>query len=698
MNFMHLWALGIGAAAIAGPVLVHWLTKPRPVSYPLATFRFLREVLDEKRAKDRLRDWLVLLLRTLAIGLLAMALARPWLDQSNTIREIPQEATARVIVLDISQSMGTNVGGSNYLQRAQAIAIRYLESSTDLHANVVLAGAKPRSEFATVSTNMSALKDFVRTADVVHEAANVKAAMLLANSMLTKSSGKKLELVVVSDFQRSNWSNLYLNEIDKEIRVQLESVSMPNVGNIAISRCQPKARVTAGNEYVIEVDVANFSDEDVSIPLSLELGNQSSEVRAAVKAQSTETFNIRQTAPSPQWLSGWATLKKHVDALASDNARPISLRIEKSPRIALLQRSNGINASNEGSFYLEQALQVVLDDTQADSRLMQIAIDEQPNYDWLDADIYLLNKPGALDSELTKFMAERLRNGKSLVYCASSIVDGMNLEQLSRQLGSSYSPPVEFLESSASRSELGVRNLRQRVAPFALFGDSAMATFQTVQIGTGLESRLREGGLKDQILGELTDGSAWLTKSACDAGQIAIINTDLDRSNWATQPSFVPFLGELVQSLLVTKGSKQEPWSGVPMVQMIEGVSKDAKLRFDTLDTRSELAVENGQWEWSTEQACWIWSWNDPTGPGNYALRAAGEVAHAVSISTPSSESDTKSLDASLLQGRLAGARAIAVKDLQSSQSGQEEWWTWLILACTFGMLAEIVTLRLFSA
>jgi hypothetical protein len=285
-----------------------------------------------------------------------------------------------------------------------------------------------------------------------------------------------------------------------------------------------------------------------------------------------------------------------------------------------------------------------------------------------------------------------------LVYFASSIVDGMNLEQLSRQLGSSYSPPVEFLESSASRSELGVRNLRQRVAPFALFGDTAAANFQTVQIGTGLESRLREGGLKDQILGELTDGSAWLTMSACDAGQISIINTDLDRSNWATQPSFVPFLGELVQSLLVTKGSKQEAWSGVPMVQMVEGVSKDAKLRFDTLDTRSELAVENGQWDWSTEQACWMWSWNDPTGPGNYALRAAGEVAHAVSISTPSSESDTKSLDASLLQGRLAGARAIAVKDLQSSQSGQQEWWTWLILACTFGMLAEIVTLRLFSA
>ena len=134
------------------------------------------------------------------------------------------------------------------------------------------------------------------------------------------------------------------------------------------------------------------------------------------------------------------------------------------------------------------------------------------------------------------------------------------------------------------------------------------------------------------------------------------------------------------------------------MVQVIEGVARDTKLRFDTLDTRSELIVDKGKWEWSSEQSCWLWSWNEPVGPGNYALQSAGETVHAVSISTPPSESDTKSLDATLLKERVAGPRDIAVKDLQSSQSGQQEWWTWLILACTFGMLAEIVTLRLFSA
>ena len=697
MNFMHFWALGIGAAAIAGPVLVHWLTKPRPVAYPLATFRFLKEVLEEKRAKDRLRDWLVLLLRTLAIGLLAMGLARPWLDQSNAIRESPLEATTRVIVLDVSQSMGTNVGGSSYLQRAQAIAIRYLESSSDLHANVLLAGAKPRSEFTAVSTNMPALRDFVRNANVVPEVANVKAAMLLANSILTKSSGTKLELVVVSDFQRSNWSNLFLSELNQEIRVQLESVSIPSVSNVAITRCQPQSRVIAGNEYVVELDIANFSDDDASLQVKLELGDQTSDIQVVVKAQSTDTVTVRQTAMEPQWVSGWATLKKHVDAIASDNARPVSFRVEKPPRIALLQRHNSANGT-DAHFYLEQALRVILDDTDTASRLTRIDLDEQRNYEWLDSDLYVMSKPAALDAELTRLMSERLRKGKGLVYFASSIVDGMNLEQLSRQLGSSYSPPVEYSASSASRTELGVRNLRLRVPPFALFGDTAAATFQTVQIGTGLESRLREGGLKDQILAELTDGSAWLTQCACDAGMIAVINTDLDRSNWVTQPSFVPFIGELTQSLLVKNGSKQEPWSGVPMVQVIEGVARDAKLRFDTLDTRSELIVDKGKWEWSSEQSCWLWSWNEPVGPGNYALQSAGETVHAVSISTPPSESDTKSLDGTLLKERVAGPRDIAVKDLQSSQSGQQEWWTWLILACTFGMLAEIVTLRLFSA
>ncbi|HEX2473282.1 MAG TPA: BatA domain-containing protein, partial [Lacipirellulaceae bacterium] len=85
MSFLNAWAIGIGAAALLAPLAVHFLTRPRPVSFPLSTIRFLREVIEQRRARSRLRDLIVLLLRMLAVGLLAMALARPLWERAPAV-------------------------------------------------------------------------------------------------------------------------------------------------------------------------------------------------------------------------------------------------------------------------------------------------------------------------------------------------------------------------------------------------------------------------------------------------------------------------------------------------------------------------------------------------------------------------------------------------------------------------------------
>jgi hypothetical protein len=52
--FTHPWAIPIAAIAVGLPVLVHWLTRPRPVRVPLSTLRFVREAVQERRARHRL--------------------------------------------------------------------------------------------------------------------------------------------------------------------------------------------------------------------------------------------------------------------------------------------------------------------------------------------------------------------------------------------------------------------------------------------------------------------------------------------------------------------------------------------------------------------------------------------------------------------------------------------------------------------
>src|SRR5436190_8302799 len=111
MTLLHSWALVLGVAAAALPVLVHWLTRPRPVRLPLSTIRFVREAVRQRRARHRLRDLLVLALRTLAVLLLAWAVARPLLGRQPLVTPRESSAAARVVVLDVSQSLAAGARG-----------------------------------------------------------------------------------------------------------------------------------------------------------------------------------------------------------------------------------------------------------------------------------------------------------------------------------------------------------------------------------------------------------------------------------------------------------------------------------------------------------------------------------------------------------------------------------------------------------
>ena len=87
MNFLHPWAIFLGAAAVALPIAIHLLTKPRPVRMPLSTIRFVRAAVRQRRARSRLRDIIILSLRALAVLLLAAAVARPLLGKPQLIAE-----------------------------------------------------------------------------------------------------------------------------------------------------------------------------------------------------------------------------------------------------------------------------------------------------------------------------------------------------------------------------------------------------------------------------------------------------------------------------------------------------------------------------------------------------------------------------------------------------------------------------------
>src|SRR5205814_9219096 len=105
-----------------------------------------------------------------------------------------------------------------------------------------------RRAFTRLTTNVAALRDELSRAQVRPERLNVAAAINQAAELLSKAGeGVKRELVIVSDFQRSNWAAADFAPLPADAKIQLDSVAPAEpLPNLAVLRVTGPARGRPG--------------------------------------------------------------------------------------------------------------------------------------------------------------------------------------------------------------------------------------------------------------------------------------------------------------------------------------------------------------------------------------------------------------------------------------------------------------------
>ena len=83
MNFLNPLFL-LGLLAVAVPVIIHLINLQRPQKVAFSTLSFFNELRKSTIRRIRIKQYLLLALRTLAIFFLALALARPFLPPTIT--------------------------------------------------------------------------------------------------------------------------------------------------------------------------------------------------------------------------------------------------------------------------------------------------------------------------------------------------------------------------------------------------------------------------------------------------------------------------------------------------------------------------------------------------------------------------------------------------------------------------------------
>lgn len=700
MSFVHPWALTVGGLAATLPVLIHFLTRPKPRRFPLSTLRFVRQAVEQRKTRHRLRDFIVLMLRTAAILLLALAIARPRGALQPLVDPAAPGSAVRIVLVDVSQSMAADERGVQQFERARPIVAQYLAYQPDLVANVVFAGAGARAVFERPSTNLAALREEVRQATPLPERLNVNAALRRAGDLLAQipdDAGVRRELVVVSDFQRTNWSAADFSPLPRDANIRLEYVADANrLGNLGILRCSSDAPAEVGRPVRLSIEVGNFSDAARKAPLEVRVGDLVQRVDHLCPPNSKSVVTIEALPGQIGWQMGEARLVGARDALPTDDLRWFVLRVRAPTTYALITRQPA-TLRPSSSYYVERALAPTA--TVAGGEKVTRLVPSRLERDSLvGSDVVVVDHPGKLPPAVISLLAEGLRRGRGVLYIAAEPADVDNLRALAAAAGSDLKLPVEFLPSPVgqARRDLFWTELRKSDAPFSIFGDGLDNQVRPLRFSGGLQSRRLDTGLTDDVLAHLSDRSASLVVTACGNGQLVVLNVDLGLSNLATSPVFVPLVGELVRGLRGRQTVEPPLASGESAALYLPAdaggldglrvIPPEMAARSPRLDAGELVAESSGV----------LWRWARVGPPGLYRVMKDNSCAFACASATPADESDLAAMPARLLEERLAGGRRVQARHAGQLDKGLDQRWAWLALACLGCWFGQLVALKVF--
>lgn len=347
MTFLQpfiLWGLPL----ILLPVVIHLLNRMRHRPQPWAAMHFLMSATRSSVSHARLRQWLILALRVLAVLMLILFLARPlaggWLGWA-----LSPAPDAILILLDRSASMETAVTTGTESKRQEAIgALAEAASQFEESSHLILIDSATRSpqELGRAST----LTRLPETA-ASDTAADIPGLLAAALNWLVENRAGTAEIWLASDLQRSNWHPddarwqslvAQFDALPQRVRVRFLALDQGAEVNRSVLVREMVRRPRAGqNELQFAIDVLTASQRTETVPLTLNLDGTRTQKELALEGQALRWRN--KFILGSQAGSGWGSFELPADGNPRDNTAYFVYGPETPLRASIIS-SNSRNA------------------------------------------------------------------------------------------------------------------------------------------------------------------------------------------------------------------------------------------------------------------------------------------------------------------------------------------------------------------
>jgi hypothetical protein len=324
MTFLQPFVLW-GLPLILLPVLIHLLNRMRHRPQPWAAMRFLVSATRSSVNNARLRQWLILALRVLAVLMLILFVGRPlaggWLGWA-----LAPAPDAILVLLDRSASMESQGNGGGATKREQAVrALAEALKPYEEASHLILIDSATRLPQEIGRTAILNQLPSVQASDT---AADIPGLMKAALNWLLENRAGTAEVWLASDLQRSNWlpddprwSSLVeqFDALPQRVRVRLLALNSPGELNrsVALSEMLRRQRGEQ-SELHFAVDVQASDPRQDTVPLTLVLDGTRTQTELAMEAQALR-WRHRVKLGNNGAGSGWGSFELPADGNRRDN-------------------------------------------------------------------------------------------------------------------------------------------------------------------------------------------------------------------------------------------------------------------------------------------------------------------------------------------------------------------------------------------
>ena len=664
-----------GALAIAIPIIVHLTHKQRDDTQLFPSLMFVRQVPFKSTRKQRIRHWFLLMLRALALILIAGAFARPFLDEPPPPPPPGSGARDLVVLLDRSYSMGY-AGRWDAAVRAAREALSGSFRAED-RATLVLFDERADA-IRSIEGDLTAVRAAVQSAKPGSRATRYAPAFRQALSTLQSGDRPRREVVLISDLQRSGWSAREAIELPRGTDLKIVDVGSDDADNHGVAGVNFARAQFAGSERITATArVVNRSAKPVTTSVALELDGREAERKPlTVPANQAATVQFSTFTLGRSELRG--AVSAGTDALPADNRFNFVLAPDQAVTVSILRRQA---ARPDETLYLERALGAegepsfhvsVHGSTIPDDAL-------RPN------GVVILNDVSVSGADLRR-LRRFVENGGGLLIALGDHSDswrGDGGDLLPGRVGGivDRNPATP---GRISRLQFGHRVFEAFRAPRA--GDFTAARFY----------RYRELGSQDPsaVLASFDDGRPALIEHRVGRGRVLVWASLLDNywNDTALQPVFPPFLREAVAYLSGSGGFAVSRTAGevLDAAPMFAGTTNAA--------TRSIVVTSPAGERSSLEGGSTVIGLEEQ---GFYQMRVPGqERARSVAVNVDFSESDLGRISADEVRAEVvntenaagSGSEDIVPADNERRQS---IWWYLLVIAALLLVTESIISNRL---